>query len=83
MSKMTHINATVDFKNWEAGRYDLRIPAHQSTKALIINLMETLKIPPYYGTIYGIKSVNKGILLRYDEKIADFPITDGDVLEIL
>lgn len=38
------MNVTVDFTNWGASKYDLRIPVHQPIKALIINLAETLKI---------------------------------------
>ncbi|HEL6628233.1 TPA: hypothetical protein UPF69_002110, partial [Listeria monocytogenes] len=44
MAKNTHMNVTVDFTNWGASKYDLRIPVHQPIKALIINLAETLKI---------------------------------------
>lgn len=78
----THINVTVDFTNWGEEARDLRIPVHQSVKALIINLTETLKIN-YQGTKFCIKVRNKAILLSDDDKLTDFQVTNGDILEIL
>ncbi|ARM71706.1 TPA_asm: hypothetical protein GIN74_12610 [Listeria monocytogenes] len=83
MAKNTHMNVTVDFTNWGAGIYDLRIPVHQPIKALIINLAETLKIEYKDLSKCTIKTTNKAILLSDDDKLTHFQIADGDVLEIL
>src|SRR5699024_6213926 len=55
MSKNTHVNVTIDFRNWEAGIYDLRIPAHQSVNSLLLNLMDTLQMQPSDGSRFAIK----------------------------
>ncbi|PZF91159.1 hypothetical protein C1903_01595 [Listeria ivanovii] len=83
MAKDTHMNVTVDFTNWGADKYDLRIPVHQPIKALIINLAETLKIEYQDLSKCTIKTINKAILLSDDDKLTNFQIADGDILEIL
>ncbi len=83
MAKQTHLNVTVDFTKWGAAQKDLRIPVHQPIKALILNLAETLKFEGANDTKYSLKATNKGILLSDDDKLTDYPITDGDILEIL
>ncbi|EIA21332.1 YukD family protein [Listeria fleischmannii 1991] len=83
MVKQTHLNVTVDFTKWGESQKDLRIPAHQPIKALILNLAETLKFELGSDTKYSLKATNKGILLSDDDKLTDYPITDGDILEIL
>ncbi|NVW25153.1 EsaB/YukD family protein [Listeria monocytogenes] len=83
MDKNTHMNVTVDFTNWGASKYDLRIPVHQPIKALIINLAETLKIDYKDLSKCTIKTTNKAILLSDDDKLTNFQIADGDILEIL
>ncbi|MHC5251656.1 EsaB/YukD family protein [Listeria kieliensis] len=83
MAKETHLNVTVDFSKWGAEVYDLRIPVGQPVRALIDNLKETLKIDMPDASKCSIKAVNKGILLSDDDKMVDYPITNGDILEIL
>lgn len=77
------MNVTIDFTNWGADKYDLRIPVHQPIKALIINLAETLKIEYKDLSKCTIKTTNKAILLSDDDKLTNFQIADGDILEIL
>lgn len=83
MAIQTHINVTVDFSHWGAGDYDLRIPLHQPIKALLINLAETLKMEYYDISMCSIKVTNKAILLSDNDKLTDYPVTDGDRLKIL
>lgn len=83
MAKGTHLNVTIDFTKWGAGVYDLRVPKHQTTKALLINLMRTLNIGKSTPSSYTIKVANKAVLLTDDDRILDFQVTDGDILEIL
>ncbi|EUJ33944.1 YukD family protein [Listeria floridensis FSL S10-1187] len=83
MAKKTHINVTVDFTRWGQPTYDLRIPLHQTVRALILNLANTLNLERPNGSTCAIKAVNKGILLSDDDKLTDHHIADGDVLQIL
>lgn len=82
MKQLTHINVTIDFSKWGEGIYDLRIPVQQTVKALIINLVETLKLHDSALETFTIKARNKDLLLADDDRLIDFPITDGDILEI-
>ncbi|MDM5188342.1 EsaB/YukD family protein [Bacillus sp. DX4.1] len=79
----THINVTVDFNKWNGNTYDLRIPNHQSVKYLLKNLMETLKVENHDKSHYVIKVVNKSIVLTDDDRLVDYQVTDGDVLQVL
>ncbi|HLR81278.1 MAG TPA: EsaB/YukD family protein [Bacillota bacterium] len=83
MSKNTHVNVTIDFRNWEAGIYDLRIPAHQSVKSLLLNLMDTLQIQPSDGSRFAIKVATKNLLLSDDDILLHYPVADGDLLTVL
>ncbi|CAM4179578.1 EsaB/YukD family protein [Bacillus manliponensis] len=83
MAIQTHINVTVDFQKWNGSVYDLRIPNHQSVKYLIRNLIETLKIENYDQTHYVIKVTNKLIVITDDDRLVDYKITDGDILQVL
>ncbi len=83
MAKRTHINITVDFSNWNSGKYDLRIPIQLTVKQLLLNLMETLDIPMLDQSLFAIKVQTKQLLLADDDYLHHFPVTDGDVLIVL
>lgn len=83
MSKGTHINVTIDFSNWGADQYDLRIPVHQPIKPLLINLIETLKIDVANQALFALKVPTKNLLLSDDDSLLDYPVTDGDILIVL
>lgn len=83
MAVQTHINVTVDFSKWNGKTYDLRIPNHQSIKYLLKNLIETLKIKNHDGSHYVIKVVNKSLLLTDNDRLIDYEVTDGDILQVL
>lgn len=83
MQNNTHINVTINFKNWGASEYDLRIPVHQPIKHLLINLAETLKLDHTKTSIRAIKVQTKDILLADDDRLIDYHITDGDILIVL
>lgn len=83
MNVQTHINVTIDFKKWNGSTYDLRIPNHQSVKYLLRNLVETLKVKEHTQSHYVIKVVNKSIVLTDNDRLIDYKITDGDILQVL
>ncbi|HEK9103054.1 hypothetical protein KFD70_14535 [Bacillus pfraonensis] len=83
MAIQTHINVTVDFHKWNGNTYDLRIPNHQSVKYLLKNLIETLNIEQYDTSNHVIKVVNKSLLLTDDDRLVDYQITDGDILQVI
>jgi uncharacterized ubiquitin-like protein YukD len=80
---VTHINVTVDFTKKQFGRYDLRIPVHQPVKQLLANLTETLQINVDNESLYTVKVPAKSLLLTDDDRLSDYPVTDGDILVVL
>lgn len=83
MATETHINVTVDFSKWGGGKYDLRIPKHQTVKQLLLNLHETLDIPIPNQALFAIKVTTKQFLIADEDSLKDYPITDGDMLTVL
>ncbi|NMD71574.1 hypothetical protein HHO41_14825 [Bacillus sp. DNRA2] len=83
MPKDTHINVTVDFREWGKGSYDLRIPVHQPVKQLLRNLVEALNLEMTKEDLFTIKIPAKGILLTDDDRLIDYPVANGDVLLVL
>lgn len=84
MSQKTHINVTVDLSRIMDKRksYDLRIPIQLNVKQLIMKVMEALGIEG--NTTYStIKVMNKNLLLADDDYLANYPVTDGDILVII
>ncbi len=79
----THVNVTLDFHNWGDSEYDLRIPVHQPIKQLLANLAETLHLNIPHGFSWVIKVPTKQLLLADDDKLADYDVTDGDILVVL
>lgn len=83
MANETHINVTVDFSEWNKGKYDLRIPAHQPVKQLLANLVETLNLDLPKASLFAMKIPAKKILLADDDRLIDYPVTNGDILLVL
>lgn len=83
MPRETHVNVTVDFSKWRKGQYDVRIPAHQPIKQLLGNLVETLNLEITKGSLFAIKIPDKELLLTDDDRLVDYPVTNGDILQVL
>lgn len=83
MAKSTHINVTIDFQNWGGGAYDLRIPVQVTVKQLLLSVSDTLHIQQSDSSQYAIKVLTKKLLLTDDDMISHYPITDGDILQVL
>jgi uncharacterized ubiquitin-like protein YukD len=83
MPSQTHVNVTVDFSGWGKGQYDVRIPAHQPIKQLLVNLAETLNLDLTMATLFAVKLANKELLLADDDRLIDYPVTNGDLLLVL
>lgn len=83
MPKDAHINVTVDFSKWYKGRYDLRIPVHQPIKQLLANLVETLNLDLEKESLFTVKVPAKEMILTDDDRLADYPVGNGDILLIL
>jgi uncharacterized ubiquitin-like protein YukD len=83
MGNNTHINITIDFTNWGGNVYDLRVPTHQQVKQLLVGLVQTLHLNPPNETAYAMKVVTKGMVISNDDRIVDFNVTDGDLLQVL
>ncbi|WP_026565215.1 EsaB/YukD family protein [Bacillus sp. UNC41MFS5] len=83
MPSQTHINVTVDFSRWGKGQYDVRIPAHQPIKQLLVNLAESLYLDIPKAPLFAVKLSNKELLLADDDRLIDYPITNGDLLLVL
>ncbi|GGE55252.1 EsaB/YukD family protein [Priestia taiwanensis] len=83
MNNRTHTSITMDFRNWGGHFYDLHVPNHQPVKYLLTNLAQTLGLTCPNETTYAMKVVNKGIILLNDDKMMDFNITEGDLIQVL
>ncbi|WP_066074087.1 EsaB/YukD family protein [Neobacillus soli] len=83
MPSGTHINVTVDFCKWGEGQYDLRIPVHQPIKQLLANLIETLDLDVAKASLFALKVPAKQLLLTDDDRLIDYPVTNGDILLVL
>ncbi|MEH7180131.1 EsaB/YukD family protein [Neobacillus vireti] len=83
MPRETHVNVTVDFSKWSKGQYDVRIPAHQPIKQLLGNLIETLNLEIAKVSLFAIKIPDKELLLTDDDRLIDYPVTNGDILQVL
>ena len=77
----THINVSVRFKE-ENFCYDLRIPVQTTVKELIKMICEALKRPEISKELYRIKVCNKNIILFDTQRINEYPLADGDEIEI-
>ncbi|MFV8828653.1 EsaB/YukD family protein [Alkalihalobacterium sp. APHAB7] len=83
MAKSSHINVTIDFHHWGGGVYDLRIPVQLTVKQLLLSVSETLNLQQSDSSVWAIKVVTKKLLITDDDSLNDYPITDGDILQVL
>lgn len=83
MPNGSHINVTVDFSKWGKGQYDVRIPVHLPVKQLLSNLQEALAIETAGAPLFALKVPQKHLLLTDDDRLADYPVTNGDILQVL
>ncbi|WP_062050960.1 EsaB/YukD family protein [Bacillus sp. JCM 19034] len=83
MAKSTHINVTIDFQYWDGGVYDLRIPVQVTAKQLLLSVSDTLHIQQTDSSQYAIRVLTKKLLITDDDIVSHYPITDGDILQVL
>lgn len=83
MVKSTHINVTIDFHNWGGDVYDLRIPVQVTVKQLLLSVSEAIRLQRPDSSLCAIKVVTKKLLITDDDSLNDYPITDGDILQVL
>lgn len=77
-----HINITLYFQRQPEKKVDLRIPKHISVYQLLKEINTIFQIEKQTAK-YQIKVRNKGRLLDEEQKLSDYPITDGDIIEVL
>jgi len=77
----THVNITLNYCGENVG-YDLRVPVALTTKQFIHTVSSALNHPVINKEIYRIRVVNKNLLLFDAQRLHDYPISDGDIVEI-
>jgi len=82
MAGKSHIDITLDLHMHGGRKLDLRIPVHQTITQLLANLAETLNLDDTI-TSQALKIATKELILTGDDRLADYPVTDGDVLVVL
>jgi len=82
MKNQTHVNVTVNFAQIGGRAYDLRIPVHQPVRHLLLNLADTMGMQTKQP-LTALKVINKQLVLADDDRLEDFPVTDGDILLVL
>ncbi len=75
-----HLNVTVVFGDRKF--LDLRIPSHLPIEKFIEHVSETVHVEHDVAR-FCVKVVGKDFLLSDDDVLADFPVCDGDILQIL
>lgn len=83
MAKSSHINVTIDFQNWGGGIYDLRIPVQLTVKQLLLSVSDSLHLQRSELSLCAIKVLTKKLLITDDDVLNNYPITDGDILQVL
>lgn len=77
-----HINITLFFQQQSDEKVDLRIPRNISVYHLLKEIYSIFNRIDK-NKKYQIKICNKGILLDEAKKIKDYPVTTGDLIEVL
>ena len=77
-----HINITLLYQQNKEKMVDLRIPNNITVFRFIRELNQIFGKEKDVKK-YQIKVLNKGLLLDEEQKLKDFPITDGDIIEVL
>ncbi|WP_086348246.1 EsaB/YukD family protein [Candidatus Enterococcus clewellii] len=77
-----HINITLVCSDNRGKIVDLRIPSNITAYRFIRELNQIFGRNKGLNK-YQLKVLNKGILLSEEQRIKDYPITDGDIIEVL
>ncbi|WP_321388957.1 EsaB/YukD family protein [uncultured Enterococcus sp.] len=77
-----HINITLVYSDNRGKIVDLRIPSNITVYRFIRELNQIFGRNKALKK-YQLKVLNKGILLSEEQRIKDYPITDGDIIEVL
>ncbi|MBP1043041.1 secretion accessory protein EsaB/YukD [Vagococcus sp. BWB3-3] len=80
--KDEHINVTLNYQNGQLPAVDLRIPIKISIHQLIKEVNKIFGVENMTHK-YQIKVKNKGILLDENQILKNYPVTNGDIIEIL
>lgn len=75
------INITVHYGHEQAA--DLRIPINVSVNQLIQAVTEALDIQADYTDSFQIRVTDKQLLLSDNQRVSDYPITNGDIIELI
>ena len=79
MSK--HINVTIRYHN-EKELYDLRVPTNLTTQQFVQTISKALKHELVSEEQYRIRILNKGFVLFDTQRVHEYPVSDGDEIEI-
>ncbi|MBP2099121.1 EsaB/YukD family protein [Enterococcus rivorum] len=77
-----HINITLLYQGNKDKSADLRIPRNISVYRFVREINQIFGRPKDLKK-YQLKIINKGILLDEEKKLKQYPITDGDIIEVL
>lgn len=77
-----HINVTLLYQGNKEKKADLRIPRNISVYRFVREINQIFGRPKEQKK-YQLKVINKGILLDDEKKLKQYPITDGDIIEVL
>jgi uncharacterized ubiquitin-like protein YukD len=77
-----HINITLLYQEQSDKTMDLRIPNNITVYRFIRELNQIFNREKNLKK-YQIKVLNKGLLLDEEKKLKDYPITSGDIIEVL
>ena len=77
-----HINITLLYQQEKDKAVDLRIPNNITVYRFIRELNQIFNKEKDIKK-YQIKVLNKGLLLDEEKKLKDYPITNGDIIEVL
>jgi uncharacterized ubiquitin-like protein YukD len=77
-----HINITLLYQEQSDKTMDLRIPKNITVYRFIRELNQIFNREKNLKK-YQIKVLNKGLLLDEEKKLKDYPITSGDIIEVL
>lgn len=75
----THINITMLYQDKSL---DLRIPIDISVKKLIIELFEIYNYQKQKET-YHLKVINKDIVILENELLKNYPLSNGDLIQVI
>lgn len=77
-----HINITLFYQGNRENRMDLRMPNTITVYKFIRELNQIFNRNKELKK-YQLKVVNKGLILDEEKRLNDFPVTTGDIIEVL